>query len=69
MENSLLAIFGEIWPMSLYYSTGTLILTKKSNLIKQTTHKMNKYIIYIISGTILHFNITVLRINRSDVHV
>ena len=24
MENSLLAIFDEIWPKSLYYSTGTL---------------------------------------------
>ena len=24
MENSLLVIFGEIWPKSLYYSTGTL---------------------------------------------
>ena len=24
MENSLLFIFGEIWPKSLYYSTGTL---------------------------------------------
>ena len=24
MENSLLAIFGEIWPMTMYYSTGTL---------------------------------------------
>ena len=24
MENSLLVIFGEIWPMSLYYSTGYL---------------------------------------------
>ena len=24
MENSLLAIFREIWPMSLYYSTGAL---------------------------------------------
>ena len=24
MENSRLFIFGEIWPMTLYYSTGTL---------------------------------------------
>ena len=24
MENSLLVIFGEIWPMTLYYSTGCL---------------------------------------------
>ena len=24
MENCLLAIFDEIWPMTLYYSTGTL---------------------------------------------
>ena len=24
MENSLLFIFGKIWPKSLYYSTGTL---------------------------------------------
>ena len=24
MENSLLVIFGEIWPNTLYYSTGTL---------------------------------------------
>ena len=24
MEKSLLVIFGEIWPKSLYYSTGTL---------------------------------------------
>ena len=24
MENSLLPIFAEIWPKSLYYSTGTL---------------------------------------------
>ena len=24
MENSLLLIFGKIWPKSLYYSTGTL---------------------------------------------
>ena len=24
MKNSLLAIFDEIWPMTLYYSTGTL---------------------------------------------
>ena len=24
MENSLLAIYDEIWPTSLYYSTGTL---------------------------------------------
>ena len=24
MKNSLLVIFGEIWPKSLYYSTGTL---------------------------------------------
>ena len=27
MENSLLFIFGEIWPMTLYYSTGTLTPT------------------------------------------
>ena len=25
MENSLLFIFGEIWPKSLYYSTGTFV--------------------------------------------
>ena len=25
MENSLLAIFDEIWPKSLYYSTGSLV--------------------------------------------
>ena len=38
MENSLLFIFGEIWPMTLYYSTGTLAdfgvnlkIRKKSN--------------------------------------
>ena len=38
MENSLLAIFDEIWPMTLYYSTGcladfgaTLKIRKKSN--------------------------------------
>ena len=38
MENSLLAIFREIWPISLYYSTGTwpdflatLKINKKSN--------------------------------------
>ena len=38
MENSLLFIFGEIWPKSLYYSTGTLAqflatlkIHKKSN--------------------------------------
>ena len=38
MENSLLAIFGEIWPMSLYYSTRYLArfwsnfkIRKKSN--------------------------------------
>ena len=24
MENSLFAIFGKIWPMTLYYSTGSL---------------------------------------------
>ena len=26
MENSLLAIFDEIWPKTLYYSTGTTIV-------------------------------------------
>ena len=26
MENSLLAIFDEIWPETMYYSTGTLAL-------------------------------------------
>ena len=39
MENSILVIFAKIWPMTLYYSTGTLtrflsnfnILKKKSN--------------------------------------
>ena len=33
MENSLLAIFDEIWPKSLYYSTGTLarLLSKFKN--------------------------------------
>ena len=36
MKNSLLAIFDEIWPMTLYYSTGTLVqatlkIHKKSN--------------------------------------
>ena len=38
MENSLLANFDEIWPMTLYYSTGTLTqflsnfkIHKKSN--------------------------------------
>uniref|UniRef100_A0A1X7TFI4 Uncharacterized protein n=1 Tax=Amphimedon queenslandica TaxID=400682 RepID=A0A1X7TFI4_AMPQE len=25
MENSLLFIFGKIWPKSLYYSTGTFV--------------------------------------------
>ena len=25
MENSLLVIFDEIWPMTLYYSTGSLV--------------------------------------------
>ena len=25
MKNSLLVIFGEIWPKSLYYSTGTFV--------------------------------------------
>ena len=38
MENSLLVIFDEIWPMNLYYSTGTFAqfwsnfkICKKSN--------------------------------------
>ena len=34
MEDSLLAIFDEIWPMTMYYSTGTLAnlkIHKKSN--------------------------------------
>ena len=38
MENSLLFIFGEIWPKTMYYSTGTLAhfgatskICKKSN--------------------------------------
>ena len=38
MENSLLAIFDEIWPVTLYYSTGTFArfcsnfkIRKKSN--------------------------------------
>ena len=38
MENSLFAIFDEIWPLTMYYSTGTLVqflskikIRKKSN--------------------------------------
>ena len=38
MKNSLLAIFAKIWPITLYYSTGTLVrflatlkIHKKSN--------------------------------------
>ena len=40
MKNSLQAIFAKIWPITLYYSTGTLVrflatlkIHKKSNLI------------------------------------
>ena len=31
MENSHLAIFGEIWPETMYYSTATLKIHKKYN--------------------------------------
>ena len=39
MKNSLLVIFGEIWPMTLYYSTGILArfwsnFIKNPNLIE-----------------------------------
>ena len=39
MENSLLFIFGEIWPKSLYYSTGTLarFLSNFKKIVKNPT--------------------------------
>ena len=54
MENSLLAIFDEIWPMTLYYSTGvwtnfgaTLKIRNKSNFdrdpLKISTQHENMY--------------------------
>ena len=51
MKNSLLAIFAKIWPITLYYSTGTLVrflatlkIHKKSNFDRNqlklfTSHK------------------------------
>ena len=55
MKNSLLAIFDEIWPMTLYYSTGTLAqflsklkIRKKSNFdrnqLKLSTQHKYMYI-------------------------
>ena len=46
MENSLLAIFGEIWPKTLYYSTWSLAqflsnfkkIVKNPNLIEITSN-------------------------------
>ena len=54
MKNSLLVIFGEIWPKSLYYSTGTFVrfgvtlkICKKSkfnqNQLKLATQHKNMY--------------------------
>ena len=39
MENSLLAIFDEIWPMTLYYSTGCFChnLEQLENPLKEAT--------------------------------
>ena len=54
MENSLLFIFGEIWPETMYYSTGTLTrflsnfkIHKKSNF-DWICSKSIKYHIYSI---------------------
>ena len=55
MKNSHLAIFGEIWPETMYYSTGTLArflsnfkkIHKKSNFdrkhLKLSTQNKNMY--------------------------
>ena len=44
MENSLLAIFGEIWPKTMYYSTGTLarFLSNFKNFIKNPIFDWNQ---------------------------
>ena len=44
MENSLLAIFDEIWPMTLYYSTGTLaqFLSNLKNSQKKSNFDRNQ---------------------------
>ena len=49
MENCLLAIFDEIWPKSLYYSTGSLarFLSNFKNLLKSNfDSKLLKLSIY-----------------------
>ena len=60
MENYLLAIFAKIWPITLYYSTGTLVrflnnfkIHKKSNFdrnqLKVSMQHKNMY----VSGKII----------------
>ena len=38
MENSLLFNFGEIWPETMYYSTGTLIRFLASSKIREKSN-------------------------------
>ena len=44
MENSLLVIFGEIWPMTLYYSTWSLaqFWSNFENLYKKSNFDQNQ---------------------------
>ena len=44
MENSVLAIFDEIWPMTLYYSTDTLtkFWSKLKNFFKKSNFDRNQ---------------------------
>ena len=44
MENSLLAIYDEIWPKSLYYSTGTLgQFLSNYEIHKKSNFNQNKF--------------------------
>ena len=44
MENSLLVIFDEIWPMTLYYSTGSLarFWSNFKKFVKKTNFDQNQ---------------------------
>ena len=55
MENSLLAIFDEIWPKTLYYSTGTFVQI----LSKFKNSKKNSILIGINSNYLLHIRICI----------
>ena len=64
MENSLLAIFAKIWPITLYYNTGTLVLF----LSKFKIQKKNPILIGISSNFLLHIStcICIRKCNKNE---